>query len=136
MSIRNILQPTRSLYGWKDMARTVFFFKCFWWRFWWCFWLDLGIWPVFYLLHKVDMKYWSLHEQCHKNPSSIMGDRAADTPTQTHVHTHTHTQTHTHAHTKGKNNSLANPFGDRLITSSVVNDSHKLSFYISSQCTK
>ena len=82
---QDILQSTRSLYD--------FWFKSYG--------LDLDLRPIFYLLsHKVCMKYWNLLAKFHETPSSING---------------WYGRGHTHTNTQGKNNTLENPFGARLI---------------------
>ena len=39
---------------------------------------DLDLWPIFYLSHKLCMKYWSVHAKFHKNSSSINGWYGSD----------------------------------------------------------
>ena len=98
ISIRNILQLTTCLYDYGSNSG----FHVFGDR-------DRDPWPIFYLLisQKVGMMYWSLHAKFHNLESvqlqSVIWPR-----------------THTNTHTQGKNNSLANPFGARLIKPRII----------------
>ena len=71
ISIRNILNPTRSVY--------VFRFKCYGSNSGFHVFgsLDLDLWPMLYFLsHALGMMYWNPHANLHRNPSSpvLMGD--------------------------------------------------------------
>ena len=93
---RNILKPTRSLYGFRcksDGSNNGF-------RVFGDIDLDLWPWPwpltyVLFLSHALRMMYWNIHAKFNLNPSCNTRWYAADTHARTHAHAHAHAHTHT-----------------------------------------
>ena len=84
MSIRNILQPTWSLYDFRfkrygsNNGFHVFGY------------LDLDLWPILYLFsHQGGMTYWSLYAKFHKNLFMFNGWSGRGHKHTTHTHTRT-----------------------------------------------